>query len=116
MDEQTPIWCASNVAGPFAGELVACGHAKVGDLDGAVRTDKQVGALDVAVDDTLVVEVLEAKEHLLEVSAHQQLGEIAAFAKKRAQRAVFDVFHDNVHVRFGRNVLDVSHDVCWVSR
>ena len=85
MEEQTPIWCASNVTSAFAGELVTCGHAKVGDLDGAVRADKQVGALDVTVDDTLMVKVLETKEHLLEVRAHQQFREVAALAQQRAQ-------------------------------
>lgn len=55
----------------------ARGDAKVGKLDGAVLSGENVCALDVAVDDTLVVEVVEALEDLCHVDADEVLGELS---------------------------------------
>jgi hypothetical protein len=47
----------------FAGILDA-GDAEVGELDAPARLDQQVGRLDVAVDDALLVRVVERAEQV----------------------------------------------------
>ena len=64
------------------------GDAKVGKLDGAVLGGEDVRALDVAVDDALVVEVYEAVEDLRDVDRDEVLGELAEALADVVQRAV----------------------------
>lgn len=90
-----PVWSADDLrllvlaTGERAGR-----DAKVGKLDSAVLGGEDVGALDVAVDDTLVVEVLEALKDLGHVDADQVFRELAIFSAYRMKRAVFAVSDD----------------------
>jgi len=55
----------------------ACGHTKVGKLDGSILGGQNVGALDVSVDDTLVVQVVQALKDLSHVNADQVLRKLS---------------------------------------
>lgn len=69
----------------------ARGDTKVGQLDSAVLCGEDVGALDVTMDDTLVVQILEALKNLRHVDAHQVLGKLAVRLAYRVQRAVLTI-------------------------
>lgn len=69
----------------------AGGDAKVGQLDSAIFRRQDVRALDIPVDDTLVVEILKALENLCHVDADEVLRELAVCLTDRMQRAVLAV-------------------------
>lgn len=51
----------------------ADGNTKVSEFDGAARCDEEVGAFDVAVDDTLIMKVAQSFEDLIDVVCSQLL-------------------------------------------
>ena len=69
----------------------ACRDAKVGQLDGAILGRQDVGALDVSMDDTLIVQVLQPLQDLGHVHADQVLGELAVGFADGMQRAILAI-------------------------
>ena len=76
------------LVGPGEG---ARADAKVGQLDGAILGGQDVGAFDVAVDDALVVQVLQALQDLGHVDADQVLGKLAVGFADGMQRAILAI-------------------------
>ena len=74
---RTPIWAPNDLVLPNPGSCRITGDAKVSQLDTTVLVREYVGALDVAVYDTLVMEVHEAFQHLGDVYADQGFWELA---------------------------------------
>jgi hypothetical protein len=77
--------------------------AEVGELDGAVLVGEDVGALDVAVDDTLIVKVHEAFENLGDVHRNEALGELAEALGDVVEGAILAESNENkpLHSREG---------------
>lgn len=69
----------------------AGGDAEVCQLDGAILRGQDVGALDVSVYDTLIVEVLQTLEDLRHVNADEVLRELAVCLAYRVEGAVLAV-------------------------
>jgi len=67
------------------------GDAEVGELDQALLGGEDVGAFDVAVDDTLLVEVEEAVQDLGHVEGNEVFGELAKVLADAVQRAILTV-------------------------
>ena len=59
------------------------GHTEICQLDCAILVREDVGALDVAMDDTLVVEVEETLEDLRDEHGDEVLGELAKLLEDR---------------------------------
>lgn len=69
----------------------ARGDAKIRQFDGAILGGEDVCAFDVAMDDTLVVEVIQAVEDLGHVYPDQVLGELAVGLADGMERAIFAI-------------------------
>ncbi len=75
---RTPVRAADD--GVVAGSAGCCGAArdtKVSEFDSAIFGRQDVGALDVAVDDALVVQVHEALEDLRDIDSYEVLRELS---------------------------------------
>lgn len=64
---------------------------KVGELDGSIFRRQDVGALDVSVDDTLIVQILQTLQDLGHVHADQVLWELAVGFADGMQRAILAI-------------------------
>lgn len=80
-------------------------------LDAALLGGEDVAALDVAVDDALVVQVQQALEDLERVQADERLGDAAELFDDGRQRAVLAVLEDDVERGRGAGVAAVLDDV-----
>lgn len=84
------------------GITVLLGHAEVDDVDdvgglGRRTTDEEVVGLDVAVDEILLVDCLDAREHLLSHHHHSLGGEPSvAVVEQVLQTGSEEVDHENV--------------------
>eukprot|EP00160_Parvularia_atlantis_P016924 Unigene5602_Nuclearia_a/m.17124 Unigene5602_Nuclearia_a/g.17124 ORF Unigene5602_Nuclearia_a/g.17124 Unigene5602_Nuclearia_a/m.17124 type:complete len:306 (+) Unigene5602_Nuclearia_a:835-1752(+) len=90
-------------------------HAKVRDLDVVVVREQQVGRLDVAVHNALVVQVLEPEQHVAKVHARLLLAQQRLAVVGPPHRAVLNQLKDQVDLVLGR-VVDhlVQLDHIWV--
>ena len=66
-------------------------HTEIRQLDRTILVGEDVGALDVAVDDTLVVEVQQTLEDLRDEYGNEVLGEFSKVLADAVQRSVFAV-------------------------
>ena len=89
----------------------AFGDAEIGDFDDAFVVDKDVGALDVAVDNILAVEVGEAREDLADEVADEGFLEGAIGSEHGGDGAARDVFQEDVEVLVVRVGAEVLHNV-----
>ena len=64
---------------------------KVGEDDVSVAVEQDVLELDVAVDDVVLVELLEGEHDLADVDAHLVLGELLPLVEVREQLAAVHV-------------------------
>ena len=87
------------------------GHAKVCKLDLALLGGQDVSALDVSVDDALLMQKYEALKDLVYVQGDKGLGYLAELFYKGVQGAVLDVLENYVEVLlrlYAVKVLDYS--------
>ena len=102
------------------GSLEFAGTAKVGELEDGLAVlglvDEDVGALDVAVEDAVGVEVREALEDLARVDADDGLAERAYGREVLAERAAADMLHEEVERAALDARAEVAHDVLVVQR
>ena len=75
--ERTPIRTANNGIIPDRARSSTTCNAKVSELDATILVGQNVRALDVSVDDTLVVEIDESLENLRNVHSDEGLRELA---------------------------------------
>lgn len=64
-----PVGCPNDLGLLVRSGKSACRHAKVSKLDGAILGGQDVGALDVSVDDTLIMQILQTLQDLRHVHA-----------------------------------------------
>ena len=88
MQVRTPIWAPNDLVLPNPGSCRITGDAKVSQLDTTILVREDVGALDVAVYDTLVMEVHEPFEDLRDVHPDKRLRELAKLLADVVERAV----------------------------
>jgi hypothetical protein len=84
-----PVWGADDAGLVQAGLLRR--HTKVSQLDEALLGGEDVGALDVTVYDTLLVEVEEAVKDLRHVQGHEVFGELSKVFADGVQGPIFAV-------------------------
>ena len=75
--ERTPIRTANNGIIPDCTRSSTTCNAEVSELDAAILVGQNIRALDVSVDDTLVVEIDESLENLRNVHSDEGLRELA---------------------------------------
>lgn len=79
--------------------------AKIGDLDTAFIVHKDIGALDVPVDDLPLVQVVQTHKDLAHKVAHERFFEGTIVVQQRGDRAAGHVLEKNVQVvSVGRRV------------
>ena len=72
-------------------------QAKVGELELTSTVDKDVGSLDVAVDDALVVKVCKPREHLSTKRLQVRIGEHEVCLPQHATQIMVHVLNHHVH-------------------
>ena len=87
--------------GQYVGErdlVVDLGEAEVGELDVAALAQQHVVGLDVAVDDAVLVQVVEGDCHLAQVEECHPLVEVVHLVEEGLEVAANHVLHDEEHV------------------
>jgi hypothetical protein len=85
----TPVWAPyDRIIASGAGGGSITRDAKVGEFDSAIFGRQDVGALDITVDDTLVMEVYKTIENLRYVDGDQVFWELSESLADVVQRAV----------------------------
>lgn len=82
--------------------------AKVCQLDIPADVYENVCTLDVAVDDLVMVEILEAQENLTGIHGDHLFGEAAKLEQKRVDTASWDIFQEDIKV-----VDEILTTRCW---
>ena len=103
----------SRRAPPRGGRLAQqFGDAEVEQLDPALRVDKDVARLDVAMDDQLRVGVLDRVAHLEQELEPPRLRELELVADAIDPAPSLDVLHDQEgHALFVRSAVQQARDV-----
>jgi hypothetical protein len=71
-------------------------YTKIGKLDFSILSREDIRSFDISMDNTLVVQILEALEHLGHVYADEVLGEFAVSFAYRVKRTILAVFKNNI--------------------
>lgn len=74
---RTPVWTSHNLVVPDRCCCSIAGDSKVGELDTAILIREDVGTLDVAVYDALLMQVHETFQYLRDVHAYEGFRELA---------------------------------------
>ncbi len=64
---------------------------KVGEFDGSTRSNEEIGALDVTVDDSLIVQVAETVQNLIGIVCSELLRKLSITLHELCNRPVLDV-------------------------
>lgn len=86
-----PVWCTNYLRLFVWTSEGACRDTKVCQLDRAIFCGEDICALDISVDDTLIVEILQSLKDLCHVYADEILGKFAVFFANRVQGSIFAV-------------------------
>src|SRR5262249_49491539 len=100
---------ADEPAGLRRTQVEEVGDAEVAELSDAARVEKDVGRLDVAVDDAAVVRVRERAEDVEREAPHLGGGEVRAAGEPGGERAAGEVLHDEEAEVFAE--IEDLHDV-----
>lgn len=73
--------------------------AEIGNLDVAIRADEKVLRLEIAVNDILLVQVIEDEDQVRNVEASDVGREAAGAAEVRKEFAALDKLEEHVQVR-----------------
>jgi hypothetical protein len=104
----------------FEAALYLLGGAEIAEFDNSRSVDENIPTLDIAVNDSVLVEVVQAEQDLLGVDARHPLGQRSEAANNGRNRPSRDKFHVNVQrvvpnlrAKIGNDigVAQVLHDV-----
>jgi len=85
-DKRTPIWTPDDCSVLYTSCL--CGHSEIRQLDRSIFVGEDVGALDVAMNNTLVVQIDEPFQHLRDVHCHQVFRKLSESLGDVVQRTI----------------------------